>query len=248
MTASEGPPTLCKWGCAAQQPGVHPWEQLPASGLQPLTTQRRLTPCGACGDGRADSARHSLPAEAAWLGVSRPHLTAFPWPLCSEPLRLGPRPGPSLAPCYSPHLQPILHLVPRAQQRPALRSQSQRGDKITPVRQNLSVVSPHRPEPSVCRRVCDSTQEDFTGAGHPVGTAATQAGGGVSTAAPGTEASRGHRASERGGTPARDRTPASPPKASPRNLLATSRLCVCTVGQLSTPGKTIRAKHRGPHV
>ena len=126
-----------------------------------------------------------------WLAVTRPLLTAFPRPLCSEPLRFGP----------SGALWPVLHLVPRVRHRQTLRSQSQHGDKTAPVRQNLSVVSPHRPGPSVRGRVHDGTQEDFAGAGHPVGTAAAQAGGGVSAAAAGTEVSRGHQASDRGGLP-----------------------------------------------
>ena len=162
-TGSEGPPTLCKWGCTAQQPGVHPREQLPASGLQPPPTQRRLTPRRACGDGQAGSAgceqapAHSLPLAAV--------LRAPPAGPPSQALS-----GPLLPP--PPPAHPMLGA--RAQQRPTQSSQSERGDKIAPARQNLSVVSPHRPEPFVCRRVYDGTQEDFAGAGHPVGTAAAQ--------------------------------------------------------------------------
>lgn len=183
------PPRL--WAPAPAHPGQvdtsqSPRGPLPASAGRPGWLRMTLAHRQGCSVAGCEQAPpHSFPAAAV---LRAPVI----WPL----------PGP-LAPCSHPHLWPVLHLVPCVRHRPTLRSQSQHRDKTAPARQNPSVVSPHRPGPSVRRRVHDGTQEDFAGAGHPVGTAAAQAGGGVSAAAAGTEASRGHQASERGGLPTR---------------------------------------------
>lgn len=52
----------------------------------------------------------------------------------------------------------------------------------------------------------------------------------------------------REGAPPTVTAPQPPPQASPGSLLVTSRLCMCAMGQLSTPGRTIRAKCLGPRM